>query len=188
MKFRQFEFNFFHRIRGKKRKKSKYSNTSLDRNFPVDKNFNYSKIGYDNAVVKRTTAAAFDTGSDVYDDGLKYLRSNSDYSEYRDDSCYYSQTYPLPRLTVDIDSCCSCDICANSVPSSAIAPLYCISSVQTPVGTPLCTRNTIPRTRTRIKTNPWLPSPRTTPSLSPAGMYYSNIFSISENNFKKTEL
>ncbi len=28
--------------------------------------------------------------------------------------------------------------------------------------------NTIPRTRTRIRTNPWLPSPKTTPSVSPA--------------------
>ena len=178
MKFKQFEFSFFPRIRGRKKKKSKFSNSSLDRNFPVDKNFNYSKIhGYDNAVAKRTTTAAYDTGSDVYDDGLKYLRSNSDYSTFRDDFCYYSNTCPLPRLTLDIDSCCSCDICANSVPSSAFTPFYSISSVENPVGTPLCTRNTIPRTRTRIKTNPWLPSPRTTPSLSPAGMiryFYSS--------------
>lgn len=172
MKFRQFEFRFFPRIRGKKKKKSKYSDTSLDKNFPVDKSFNYSKIGYDNAAVARTTAAAFDSGRDEYGHRFTYLRSNSDYSEYRNAPDYYSQTYSLPKLTIDIESLCSCDICSSSAENSAIAPIYCISSVQTPVGTPLCAHNSLPKTRTRIKTNPWLPSP----SLSPAGML-NNIFS-----------
>ena len=170
MKFRHFEFRFFPRIRTKKKKKSKYSETSLDKNFPLDKNFNYSKISYENVALDRTVDATYDTGSDVYDNGLSYMRSNSDYSAYQEHCCYYSQTYPLPNLTIDVENICNCEACAHSVVSSAGATLFCADPAQTPFGTPLCTPNTIPRTRTRIKTNPWLPSPRTTPSLSPTGM------------------
>ena len=176
MKFRQFEFRFFPRIRSKKKKKSKFSETSLDRNFPLDKNFNYSKLSYDNVAIGRPVDSVYDTGSDVYDNGRTYMRSNSDYSEYQDHCCYYSQTYPLPRLTIDVENVCNCEFCANSVISGA--GTFCVNPVQTPFGTPLCTPNTIPRTRTRIKTNPWLPSPRTTPRVSPSGIFKAFILFV----------
>ncbi|XP_045182272.2 uncharacterized protein LOC123540997 [Mercenaria mercenaria] len=170
MKFRQFEFRLFPRIRSRKKKKTKFSHTDYPRDISLDKNCNLYKTDfpcfYDNLAVDAAISEQFP--------GYVLCRNNNAVLDnfgksYNDD--INTKTFPLNELKIDIDSTCSCTQCAHlteNLPSEQTAcGVLSETCTRTSVGTP----NTIPRSRTRIKTNPWLPSPRSTPSPSPTDQH-----------------
>ncbi|KAL4217789.1 hypothetical protein ACF0H5_022527 [Mactra antiquata] len=170
MKFRQFEFRLFPKIKNKKKKKPKLGHADFPRDISLDKNSNFRKSGipqfYDNLAVDAN-----------FQDKLpveifykqKYNSSNFVSCHNACYSCCDLKKSSLSDLEINvIGSTCSCDICA-CVPEADSQSLMTRSCTLagfnggSQVGTP----STIQRTRTRIKTNPWLPSPRATPSPSP---------------------
>ena len=165
MKFRHFEFKLFPKLKNKKKKKSKLCNTDFPRDIGLDKNFNYSKtsfqeyydnLGADDNLLCRHVITPQDT--------------NFGHTRYR--------TYPLPELKIEVGSLCQCVKCTDTQHPDSKSTWICVSAPeadQTGSDASAETPNTIPRTRTRIKTNPWLPSPRATPSPSPTGIHVLHI-------------
>lgn len=173
MRFRQFEFRLFPRMRSKKKKKTtgKLCNYDFPRDIGLDRNSNYSSNGIygycDNIAAEKIC------GNVLTDD---ICHNNGNYV-----NCCYSSPHisalenslsksSVSELRQGGDWTCECVDCMSaSFPSERLGqlgPQFIPEAVTaTPVGTP----NTLPRTRTRIKTNPWLPSPRETPAPSPSG-------------------
>lgn len=172
MKFRQFEFRLFPRIRNRKKKKTKLSHPDYPRDISLDKNCNLYRRDfpcfYDNLAAEANTP---DINHDylLFTDNAKRSDTNTD--------LVHMKTFPLSELDTDVESSCSCSQCACAV--DVVTSFSTQDGVLTGACSDTCTGAscTIPRTRTRIKTNPWLPSPRSTPSSSPTGSNYK--FTIS---------
>ena len=180
MKFRQFEFRLFQKIRGRRKKKQKYPDTAIS----IDDNCNYTRPAagcYDNAAIDY--AACTSTYSDQPGVGEAAYSFESPLSVSAGFNNYfyaYNDLLPLSELNIAVapqchyENCHACNLYDSQVLSSSNGgvPIICLSEAEdTPLGTP----HTIPKTRSRIKTNPWLPSPRTTPSASPTGKGHSIV-------------
>ncbi|KAK3589207.1 hypothetical protein CHS0354_020066 [Potamilus streckersoni] len=158
MKFRQFEFRLFSKVKSKKKKKQKYSSSNHLNDTKVEKNFLCDE-SYSDYCGSRSCLSSNSSLNDSF-----HLQTWSQRGHF----AYSGQTL-FSELTIKTYChSCPCELCQ---PCECISSALCTHSecVQKPVillsdadsldvGTP----NTIPKTRSRIKTNPWLPSPKAT--------------------------
>jgi len=189
MKFRQFEFRLFPKLRSKKKNKrsGKLCNYDFPRDVGLDRNSNYSTGNFYDNFGKDTQCADDNCNVDLYH---KVDNFASCYERYGFDRLANPTYEPnFGELRVNIDTC-NCSECQNlaSKPrdvnldvdmnlslahghnksfehAQSASPVW--KEMDSSIGTP----STLPRMRTRIKTNPWLPSPGATPTLGPTGSY-----------------
>lgn len=153
MKFKQFEFRLFPRIKPKKKKKSvKTCNFDIPRNIGLDQISNYSNSCYYDGVVCETNYVGVSTHDICHRNG-NYANSCNN-TPVTDCSYlpYSAEAGDCFNLLYEDSNCMSA-----SCNSEYFGQLL---EIETPVGI----SNTLPRTRSRIKTNPWLHSSRDPPT------------------------
>ncbi|KAL3889901.1 hypothetical protein ACJMK2_002221 [Sinanodonta woodiana] len=156
MKFRQFEFRLFPKVKSKKKKKQKYSSSNHLNNTKVEKNL-FCEESYSDYCESRSCLSSSSSLNDSF-----HVQTWGQRGHFA-----YSGKALFSELTIKTYChSCPCELCqpyeciSLSTQSECVQkPVILLSDVDSlDIGTP----NTIPKTRSRIKTNPWLPSPKAT--------------------------
>jgi len=182
MKFRQFEFRLFPRISYRKKKKAgKPCNYDFPRDIGLDNNSNYSSNNncyHSNVAIsspQNCSRGVPDITDDIFSmsqNGGNYANGGNYFDNYANRhstslmECSFMSYSPETRIYLD-SSCEEPDCMLVSSYSERLGPQYMLD-IHTP-STPTDSYSTLPRPRTRIKTNPWLPSPRDTPTSTYSG-------------------